>query len=312
MDAHQKYIGGPRFYLKSAWHGLVSFGRQLLLPLVVSGIGLWLWWPSRGELAHRSELGATILGGAVVAFVVAFVQLRSERRLRDRERLFQRFQEDQSFRITVGLQHNLSGIDLHGRDLSGFFLRGKILNKAFLLNARLVGANLADASLEGADLRGANMSQANLQRVAASDADLGGANLSYADCTEANLQRAKVNLTSLQREIAHVRFWKSSSSLWRDQDVPADLTWAKFPSANLNGATLRGARLVGTDLKGAILQRADLRDTDCGEVDLRRAQLQNADLRGAKLEMAKLEGAVASSGTRWPDGFDFSAAGVRV
>jgi Pentapeptide repeats (8 copies) len=42
------------------------------------------------------------------------------------------------------------------------------------------------------------------------------------------------------------------------------------------------------------------------------AHLEGATLRDARLEDADLEGAVADEHTRWPDAFDWRAAGVIV
>jgi uncharacterized protein YjbI with pentapeptide repeats len=54
------------------------------------------------------------------------------------------------------------------------------------------------------------------------------------------------------------------------------------------------------DLTGAYLQGADLQGAD----------LQGADLRAAHLQKAQLRGAQANADTKWPDGFDWRAAGV--
>ncbi len=60
------------------------------------------------------------------------------------------------------------------------------------------------------------------------------------------------------------------------------------------------------------LSRAHLSGAILDDADLRGANLVGADLRGANLNGAKLEDAVTDKGTRWPDGFDYRARGVRI
>jgi hypothetical protein len=77
----------------------------------------------------------------------------------------------------------------------------------------------------------------------------------------------------------------------------SNLARAEFQGANLHGANLRFATLVRAEFEGASLEGAIL---------------MGVDLRGAELEGAVLRGAIASSETRWPDGFDWKAAGVTM
>jgi hypothetical protein len=125
-------------------------------------------------------------------------------------------------------------------------------------------------------------------------------------------------------------------------DPPVNLQGVKFGrvelgaavlrGANLGGADLSGASLLGADLRAAGLRFADLRGADLGAVDLRGATLIGADLRGATLikvdlrgadlrladlrgidladQQLDLRGAKADQSTRWPEGFDWRAAGV--
>jgi 4-amino-4-deoxy-L-arabinose transferase-like glycosyltransferase len=76
-----------------------------------------------------------------------------ENRRLSREQQSRREAESQTLRLVVGLQKDLTGIDLHGRDLSGFYLHGK----------NLTDANLSKTNLRGVDLRGATLSRTNLR-----------------------------------------------------------------------------------------------------------------------------------------------------
>jgi Pentapeptide repeats (8 copies) len=71
-----------------------------------------------------------------------------------------------------------------------------------------------------------------------------------------------------------------------------DLRFAGLPRAYLGGAHLRGAFLDGSHLEGA--------------------RLFSADLEGASLDGTYLQDAEADVRTKWPDGFDWRAAGVRA
>ncbi len=85
----------------------------------------------------------------------------------------------------------------------------------------------------------------------------------------------------------------------------AGLDGAELWGANLAAAEFERATLVGADLRGAILQGAFL-----GGGILVAADLRRADLRGAHLSAAILDDAKADPTTRWPEGFDWRAAGV--
>ena len=75
----------------------------------------------------------------------------------------------------------------------------------------------------------------------------------------------------------------------------SNLARGEFQDANLRSANLQFATLVRAEFEGACLEGAILR---------------GADLRGAELRRADLRGATASLETRWPDGFDWKAAGI--
>jgi uncharacterized protein YjbI with pentapeptide repeats len=136
----------------------------------------------------------------------------------------------------------------------------------------------------------------DLRRVSLSRADLRGVRLSGADLRGAVLFNAGLS--------------------------DADVLGADLREAFLGGADLRGSRLGGADLRGAYFADADLRGAGLGGADLRGVFLLGADLRGvfllgADLRGARLRGvdlrdATANQRTRWPQGFDWRGAGVRV
>jgi len=90
-------------------------------------------------------------------------------------------------------------------------------------------------------------------------------------------------------------------------DPPLDLGGALLPGARLGWARLAEADLRGADLTGSGLQYAELAGVHLERSRLCGVQLQGADLRGAHLAEAS-----ASADTRWPDGFDWRAAGARL
>ncbi|MCF2536265.1 pentapeptide repeat-containing protein [Streptomyces nigra] len=131
-------------------------------------------------------------------------------------------------------------------------------------------------------------------------------------------------------EVNFDRACMEAAGFYRANLTQASLVSVNLRHADLTTAILRRARCVLADLRAAKLVRTDLRDADFTETDLReanlrkadahsavfhRADLRMADLRGtdlstADLAGARLTGALASERTRWPSGFDHSAAGV--
>jgi uncharacterized protein YjbI with pentapeptide repeats len=100
-----------------------------------------------------------------------------------------------------------------------------------------------------------------------------------------------------------------------------DLHNRRLSGLNLSRASLRRAALSGTDLSGSRLDHADfsgadMRGANLTEVSLLetifwKADLSGADLSGSRqLVMAGLRRARFDATTRWPPGFDPSAAGA--
>jgi hypothetical protein len=155
-----------------------------------------------------------------------------------------------------------------------------------LSGLNLSGADLVDADLSGANLVGADLFDANL-----SGADLVGANLSGANLFDADLLGADL--------------------------VGANLRGADLFDANLSGANLLSANLLEANLREANLREANLREANLFGADLLGADLVGADLReadllGADLREANLFGALANGSTRWPVGFNWGSAGVKM
>lgn len=105
--------------------------------------------------------------------------------------------------------------------------------------------------------------------------------------------------------------------------VGANLEEARLQQAMLADATLSGAGLGNTNLSGADLTRAVMQEAILTRTDVSGANLDGADFCGAKIvavdfsaatnvATAKLDGAIADPATKWPPGFDWRRAGVRL
>jgi pentapeptide repeat protein len=96
----------------------------------------------------------------------------------------------------------------------------------------------------------------------------------------------------------------------------ADLKAAHFGAAhlqeaNLANAHLEGARFIETNLEGANLYGTHLEEAWFTNANLKKADLIGAILERVKgLESAHLEGAISSTHMKWPNGFNWKAAGV--
>ena len=93
--------------------------------------------------------------------------------------------------------------------------------------------------------------------------------------------------------------------------------WLDLSAVDLRRGDLRNARLGDVDLRFAGLQRAflagaHLRGAYFDESHLEGARLSGADLEGANLNGTYLQDAEADVRTKWPEGFDWRAAGVTV
>jgi hypothetical protein len=137
--------------------------------------GLMYWLPSRAVRASQSELGAAILGGAVIGLAVLILQLGMEQRTEILERQRQAAAVRQNTQIGLQNVTDLRGSNFKESDLSGLFLQNKDLSQA-----NLEKANLAGTDLRGSDLSGANLRMANLRGANLADTELDGTFLSGA------------------------------------------------------------------------------------------------------------------------------------
>jgi Pentapeptide repeats (8 copies) len=100
-------------------------------------------------------------------------------------------------------------------------------------------------------------------------------------------------------------------------DALGEDQWLDLSAVDLRRADLRNARLGHVDLRFAGLQRAFLagallRGAYLDDSHLEGARFSAADLEGANLDGTYLQGAEADVRTKWPEGFDWRAAGVTV
>jgi uncharacterized protein YjbI with pentapeptide repeats len=233
-----------------------------LLAVFVLGIALALAAPHAGEARSKawSDLGRSFLVAGLMAFAVWLIgDLRRP------------LEERGTLQVTLGLQQEMPGADLHGKNLDGFDLSERNLE-----GADLEGAHLSDASLVGSNLVGANLAEADLSGANLEEARFDGADLSNAD------------LEDVEADLAHLR---------ETRLLEADLSGAELSGADLRGACLAGGRLVDASLPDARLRGAALTGAD----------LEGArfwlDLRPAYLGKVGLAGAEHADDARWPPSY---------
>lgn len=176
-----------------------------------------------------TDLGNALLGGLIVAAVLIVIEL-SQRRHDDRlQSDRQRESERSTMLLFLGLERDLSRVDLSMRDLSWFSLRRRDVSHARLRRSCLFRANLEHC---------------DLTRTEFDDADLTNVFLADAVLTEAKLPRAVLDHAHLQRvRMAGAVLYGASLRAARLND--ADLTGADLRAADLRGADLTGATLTG-------------------------------------------------------------------
>jgi uncharacterized protein YjbI with pentapeptide repeats/endonuclease YncB( thermonuclease family) len=226
----------------------------IIVIVVLVVLGLSLSVPVFDEKSARGSLGASLVTGAVLSLTFFLLQEQTKKhddKLANEQKAEQQIvAQRQSLRITVGLQHNLSGADLKGNYLSFVDLGGKDLSDADLRSTQLERAGLVGTRLERAHLDGANLKKADLTEAKLQDAELSGADLERAQLVKAQLQGATIG----QGTRGHAAY-------------------------------LKGAFLINADLRGACLAGADLRDAHLSGADFSGAVLTDADLTGAELEL---------------------------
>lgn len=197
--------------------------------------GFYLWWPSRGDSAARSDLGVALMTGALIALAVLGIQVLIDQGIRQREEDRQALDAQRSFELQLNLQDDLTGIKLDGRDLREFYLYEKVLENAKLNDTDLTGAILSRANLASAELRRAN---------------LAGASLNAAVLRNAKLERANLDFTILESADLYGAIL-AGATVTNTDFTSANLAGVDFRGANMQGASLAGANLIGSDMTGA-------------------------------------------------------------
>ncbi|MCB0974428.1 MAG: pentapeptide repeat-containing protein [Actinobacteria bacterium] len=193
-----------------------------------------------------------------------------------------------------GIDFNLvdfSGLTLRGVDMSGSSLRSASLEGTDLRGSRLIDVDLTGVLAKGSFLRGVRLEGARMAGVDLTDSDMGGVYAPTLDMHGAMLSGASLRGAILPQ---------------------AELSGADLAGVDAQGADLGEAALVGASLQGAVLRGANLQGTDLRGADLRGADVRGADLAGANLRGTDLEGAFSDSATRWPEGVEPDAEGVRI
>jgi uncharacterized protein YjbI with pentapeptide repeats len=277
-----------------------------------------------GAVLKEAQLAGATLDGAYIADTNFQDSNLSYAKLRG-------LNTDEVPRITFQ-EATLVNVELSDANLAASNFRGADLTKASLANVELTEANLREANLADADLSevqldhsnlvGADLKTANLQEVNMAEAvadsetswpqgfDPSSASVyivrRHADLRKANLtgqDLSELDLTGTNFQRTHLEGADLTS---------AELAGADLRNATLDGAELSGSILTGANLRGANLNGMDLSYTDFTQADLQGSSLFAADLRKAILTKAQLNGAKATRETRWPRGFDFLRAGVRI
>ncbi|GGM81214.1 hypothetical protein GCM10010106_29790 [Thermopolyspora flexuosa] len=250
------------------------------LIVAVLSIGAFLWAFDHRSDASRSNLGAALVGGAVIGFIVFTQQDIAARQAAEE-------QDRQAALDVIRTQTDLTGADLASRDLAGLSLR----------NRRLEDANLDRASLLGTDL-----SRSSLSRATFTDAKATGARLAGADLTCANLQGADLRDADLSGVTLRITAYPRRRVIRVGDAAPAGSDLCRVVDGDVWGTVrLRGADLRGARLDGADLRRADFCGADLRGVDLSRTRLLvfAADARDDRF-YALFRDAVFDAATRWP------------
>jgi uncharacterized protein YjbI with pentapeptide repeats len=218
----------------SAWSSVILGGVLILILAVVPG--LYFFWPSRRELASRSDLGIALMTGALVAFSVLVLQVLIDQRLSEQD---EKRSREAHFQQLVAGDRDLTGIQPPLNDLSGYYLRGRTLDEANLRGKDLTDADLTEARLVAAHLEGAKLVRTKLVDATLNDAfmsgsRLTGADLSFARLHGAGLQEAKLVGTNLE-------YAELQNALLQGATVAVTMADTNFSNAHLEGADLSGA-----------------------------------------------------------------------
>jgi uncharacterized protein YjbI with pentapeptide repeats len=296
-------IGGLAWYLAREPAGAPeTTAIPIGVMVIVACAGLALIWGKSGMENARRDIGTALLTGVIVGAAIVWLQFAVQHSI-------DRSAERQNLRLTLNLQHDLAGIDVHGQDLRGLYLSYKDLAHAnlrytLLQHTELPGSDLSYAYMEGADLYEAVLRATQLSQVHLQKAHAVGANFTEARGTEAKLsgdfERAVFNDAILPRAYMIHAFFKE-----------AELEHADFQAAEAEHAQLEDTHLAHANFEEAELSFANFTGADATEVNFTHAYLDNTVLAGAlNLNSACLRGATYNALTRWPQGFDPRRAGA--
>jgi uncharacterized protein YjbI with pentapeptide repeats len=302
--------------------------KLLLIPVVITGVGIWFnQQQKRRELArdeqraqdealqayqdhmsqlladkdrplHRAQRGDSLSTIARVRTITVLPRLDA-----DRKRVVLRFLYNAGLihrkrpvidlsradlQMVMGAELYLGSADLSNANLSAAFLFNANLQDAYLRGADLVATNLSTATLEDADLSHSVLFGANL-----SGASLYRANLAYATLRNANLSypptTSKVVQDMINIDMINIASRKPTSSADpRNHPDTAAVFDAYLTYLKEEDATERGSTTL---LSGANLISANLIGADLSGANLACASLDDANLSNADLSNANLEGA---------------------
>jgi uncharacterized protein YjbI with pentapeptide repeats len=269
-----------------------------VFALVATG-GFWLWATEMYDIGSRANLGAALLGGALIASTIFYIEDASQTR-----------SQQHDVRFTVGLHRDLSAADLVEEDLSNAHLfekkfrdadlGGANLTEAYLVEADLTGAWLNDAILVNANLADASFENAELLRADLSNTLMESVSFEGSDLTDAKL----VGVEAIE--------FPEGNNFQSTNLIRADLSESRLQESNFASADLTGATLRGANLARANLSAADLTDAKLEETQLNHTNLRGVDLSTTDLTSTELTDSVADTETMWPQGFDPAAASVYV
>ena len=224
--------------------GVAALGVVMASPYFYRWVDSWSPYSRSASL----EIGAALVGGAVVGLAVVWIERRQEA-LREREQLL----------LLLRLQRDHSSADPSGENLSGMRLRRKQFGGAYLVRTNLAGADLtkcrlARAQLNGADLHGAILDGALFERAVLDGADLSGASmrgtrLDYASLHEANLRGVIVTGVNIMGEDSRFRCLTGATL------IDVDFTTSRLTRARLDGLKV-DANTKGKHPENAAIQAA--------------------------------------------------------
>jgi uncharacterized protein YjbI with pentapeptide repeats len=261
--------------------GTLTSTALALLGIAAVGASLLIARAAPEKSLRRDVAQSLLITGLVALIGFGVTELRRS----DAER--------EQLRSTIGLQQDLTGIDLADRHLEGLYLAGKNFTGADLEGAQLQGAVLQGSTFAGADLRGADLDDADLQDAHLQAADLTGANLAAANLETALLDDANLSDSDLEQ---------------------ANLVGTQLNGACLAAARLDDAQLAGAHLHGAVLTQAsvagtsftlDLRDAFLkgGRMQRDRASVPDRVRVGPYVQAAALADLSGADQANWPRGY---------